>query len=66
MYVIYIHIHIKVNYAINRIYEKTFRSDLSTQKNLSFEELLTSSYFLLLFVRISNFSMIISFIGHFC
>ena len=23
----------KVNYAINRLYEKTFRSDLSTQKN---------------------------------
>ena len=32
-------------------YDKTFRSDLSTQKNLSFEELHTTSYFLLLFVR---------------
>ena len=48
---LYIHIHVKANYAINRIYEKTFRSDLSTQKNLSFDELLTTSYFLLLFVR---------------
>ena len=40
--IIYIHIHIKVNYASNRIYEKTFRSDLSAQKNLSFGELLTT------------------------
>ena len=31
-YILYIHIHIKVNYVINIIYEKTFRSDLSTQK----------------------------------
>ena len=30
IYIIYI--HIKINYAVNRIYEKTFRSDLSTQK----------------------------------
>ena len=44
-YVLYIHIHIKVNYAINRIYEKTFRSDLPTQKNLSFDELLSTSFF---------------------
>ena len=43
--------HIKVNYAINRIHEKTFRSDLSRQKNLFFDELLTTSYFLVLFVR---------------
>ena len=46
-----IHIQIKVNYAINKIYENTFRSDLSTQKNLPFDELLTTSYFLLLFIR---------------
>ena len=50
VYILYIHIHITINYAINRIYEKTFRSNLSTQKNLSFDELLTTSYFLLLFV----------------
>ena len=40
IYIIYIHVYIlhifiyiviKVNYAINRIYEKAFRSDLSTQ-----------------------------------
>ena len=31
IYIIY-HIHIKVNYAINRIDEKIFKSDLSTQK----------------------------------
>ena len=49
--ILYIHIHIKVNDAINRVYEKTFRSELSRQKNLSFDELLTTSYFLLLFVR---------------
>ena len=49
--ILYIHIHINVNDAINRIYEKTFRSELSRQKNLSFDELLTTSYFLLLFVR---------------
>ena len=29
-YVLYIHIHFKENYAINRIYGKTFRSDLSS------------------------------------
>ena len=51
IYISYIHIHIKVNYAINRIYEKTFRSDLSAQKSLSFDKLLTTSYLLLLFVR---------------
>ena len=40
IYIKYIHIHIKINYANNRIYEKTFRLvDLSTQKNLSFDEL---------------------------
>ena len=50
VYILYIHIHIKVNYIINRIYEKTFRSDLPTQKNLSFDELLATSYFLLVFV----------------
>ena len=32
VYILYRHIHIKINYAVNRIYEKTFRSDLSTQK----------------------------------
>ena len=44
------YIHIKVNCAINRIHEKVFRSDLSTQiKNLSFDELLIMNYFFLLF-----------------
>ena len=46
--ILYVHIHIKVNYAIKRIHEKTFRSHLYTQKNLSFDELLTTSYFFLL------------------
>ena len=29
--ILYTDIHIKGNYVTNRIYEKTFRSDLSTQ-----------------------------------
>ena len=35
IYILYVYIHVKVNYAINRIYEKNFRSDLSTQKKPS-------------------------------
>ena len=61
---------IYVNYAINRIYEKTFRSDLSTQKKHLFWRI---TYCQLLFVAIYSylvtlidFFMIISFIGHFC
>ena len=45
------YIPIKVNYAINRIHEKAFRSDLSTQiKNPSFDGLLTTNYFFLSFI----------------
>ena len=39
---------IKVNYAINKLHEKAFRSDLSCLKK-SFDELLTMNYFFLLF-----------------
>ena len=48
---IYTHI-IEVNDVINRIHEKAFRSDLSTQikKILLFLELLTKNYFFLLFI----------------
>ena len=56
MYIyIYIYIYIinKVNYVINRIHEKAFRLDLSTQtKNLSFDELSTTNYFFMLFICI--------------
>ena len=40
--------YIKVNYAINKIYEKTLRSDTCLpKKTFSFDELSTTSYFLL-------------------
>ena len=56
IYIIYIHVYIlhifiyiviKVNYAINRIYEKAFRSDLSTQ--IEINSLWRVTYFELLF-----------------
>ena len=46
--IMYIVNYIKVNYAINRIYQIRL---VYTKKNISFDELLTTSYFLLLFVR---------------
>ena len=53
MYIIYI--HIKVNYAINRIYEKTFRSNLSTQKTSPLTNYLLPVTFCCYLLELGNF-----------
>ena len=52
----YTYIKIKVNNAINRIQEKTFRSLVYTNKKyFSFDDLLTTNYFFLLSFSLGNF-----------
>ena len=67
---IYIYIYIKVNYTIHRIYEKTFRSDLSAQKKPLFWLItcyqLPFAVICSYLVTLIDFSVIVFFIGHFC